>query len=157
MKEIMLRPITPENWRESIALKVREDQQGFVASNVHSLAEAKVYPECVPLAIYAGDTMVGFLMYGCSEDDKQYWLIRFMIDARYQGRGYGKAALTQIIQEMRRLPGCDRIYLSYEPENAVAEQLYAGFGFKPSGDYIGGEKVACLQLYDGDQPTRQAA
>lgn len=146
MEEIALHPITPDNWRDAIALKVRDDQRGFVECNVESLAEAKVYPECVPLAIYAGEMMVGFLMYGLSTADGRYWLIRLMIDARYQGQGYGRAALKQVIAQMRQMPGCDAIYLSYVPENAVAEGLYAAFGFKPTGEYIEGEKVACLDL-----------
>lgn len=146
MKEITLRPVTPKNWREVIALNVREEQKGYVASNVYSLAEAKVYPECVPLAIYASEKMVGFLMYGFSNEDERYWLIRFMIDSRSQGRGYGKAALKQVIERMRQLSGCKQIYLSYEPENVVAERLYISFGFQPTGEILEGEKVACLDL-----------
>lgn len=146
IEEITLRPLTPENWQECIKLRVREDPQKFVAANLYSLAEARIYPECVPLAIYAEETMVGFLMYALSQEDQRHWLIRFMIDERFQGRGYGRAALRVTIEEMRRLPGCERIYLSYEPENQHAEQLYAGFGFVPTGEILEGEKVVCLEL-----------
>jgi diamine N-acetyltransferase len=144
--EISLRPLTPANWEECIHLQVREDQRGFVAANTYSLAEAYIYPECAPRAIYAGEQMVGFLMYGFDADLQQHWIIRFMIDARFQRRGYGRAALRAVVAEMRRLPGCERIYLSYEPENQGAEQLYAAYGFAPTGEIIEGEKVACLDL-----------
>ncbi len=146
METITLQPLTPKNWVQCTKLSVREDQRGFVASNVYSIAEARIYPECVPLAIYAGKDMVGFVMYALSSEDSRYWIIRYMIDQNYQGKGYGKAALRIVIDEMRRLPGCDRIYLSYEPENQVAEQLYNSFGFQPNGEVLEGEKVSCLDL-----------
>jgi diamine N-acetyltransferase len=143
---ITLRPLTPKNWVECTKLSVREDQKNFVASNVFSIAEARIFPECVPLAIYADENMVGFVMYALSSEDNRYWIIRYMIDHNYQGKGYGKAALQVVIDEMRRLPGCDRIYLSYEPENRVAEELYNSFGFQPNGEFLEGEKVSCLDF-----------
>ena len=155
MDEITLRPLTPENWQACIQLRVREDQQNFVAANLYSLAEARIYPECVPLAIYAGDTMVGFLMHALSREDQRYWLIRFMIDGQYQGRGYGRAALRVAIDEISKQPGCEQIYLSYEPENHQAEQLYASFGFVPTGEILEGEKVVCLEL-SRDEAARTA-
>ena len=38
---IKLQPVSAENWRTLIQLKVREDQSHFVASNLHSIAEAQ--------------------------------------------------------------------------------------------------------------------
>jgi len=36
-----IRPVTKDNWRELIKLQVRDDQKGFVASNVKSIAESQ--------------------------------------------------------------------------------------------------------------------
>jgi diamine N-acetyltransferase len=146
MEDVSLRPLTAANWQACIDLRVREDQKNFVAPNVYSLAEARIYPECVPQAIYAGETMVGFVMYALSKEDQRHWIIRLMVDQRFQGLGYGRAALRLVIEEMRQMPGCERIYLSYEPENEHAEQLYARFGFLPTGEILEGEKVVCLEL-----------
>lgn len=146
MEEITLRAVTKENYEAVIGLRVADNQLNFVAPNVHSIAESKIYPECIPTAIYAGDTLVGFLMYGLDDESQRHYIIRFMIDARYQGRGYGRAALAKIVERMRELPGCSRIYLSYEPENVGAERLYFQYGFVPTGEIIEGEKVACLTL-----------
>lgn len=146
MEEISLRALSSENYEGIIRLNVSEDQKTFVAPNVNSIAESKVYPELIPMAIYAGETLVGFLMYRQRLETEPYYLMRFMIDARYQGKGYGRAALAKIVELMRALPGCDRIYLSYEPDNVFAEQLYMHFGFAPTGEYMEGEKVACLTL-----------
>ncbi len=52
MAKVHLRNITIENFQECIALKVDASQEGLVASNVKSLAEAKVNPNLFPFAIY---------------------------------------------------------------------------------------------------------
>ncbi|TXH42975.1 MAG: GNAT family N-acetyltransferase, partial [Burkholderiaceae bacterium] len=41
---ITLRPITPDNYRAVFGLKVAPDQVHFVADNVYSLAQARVFP-----------------------------------------------------------------------------------------------------------------
>jgi diamine N-acetyltransferase len=144
--EISLREITPENYSSIISMQVREDQKGFVASNVHSLAEAHVFPGRCPLAIYADETPVGFLMYVNLEDRQQHWIFRLMIAAEHQGQGYGRAAMLLLIDRMRAIPDCRQIYISYEPENDVARKLYASLGFAATGEFEGGEEVARLEL-----------
>lgn len=139
-----LKPITRDNFRECIKLNVAPEQAHFVASNVYSLAQAKVEPECVPLAIYDGATMVGFLMYALDPNENNYWIYRLMIDARYQGRGYGRAAMQAAIDVIRRQPACDQIAISYEPQNEAARSLYKSLGFNETGEVIDGETVARL-------------
>ena len=64
-----------------------------------------------PFAIYADKKLVGFCMFSfapkAKDPDDRYWLWRFMIDKRYQGRGYGQAALKEIIKYF-----CKYIYSS---------------------------------------------
>lgn len=141
-----MRDVTYENWEECIALRVSEAQRKMVAPNVYSLAQAKVQPECVPLAIYADGTMVGFVMYALDRDDGNWWIYRLMIDERYQGRGYGRAALEQVIARIRQEPGCDKIIVSIKPDNTVARTLYRSVGFVETGQQIGGEDVMCLAV-----------
>jgi hypothetical protein len=59
MKTVSLREITPENWGAIRNLPVRADQKNFMAGNLYSLAAAKVFPEHVPLAIYADEEPAG--------------------------------------------------------------------------------------------------
>ncbi|MBE0697007.1 MAG: GNAT family N-acetyltransferase, partial [Anaerolineaceae bacterium] len=103
---ISLRPITPQNFREVIRLQVSEDQKNFVASNAYSLAEAGVFPHRSPLAIYADETPVGFLMSAFDEETQRHWIFRLMIAASQQGHGYGRAAMRLLIERMRAIPGC---------------------------------------------------
>jgi diamine N-acetyltransferase len=143
---ISLREVTPENFDEVIQLKVREDQKNFVASNLFSLAEARVFPLRSPLAIYAGEILVGFLMYTYLAETRRHWIFRLMIGAEHQGRGYGRAAMRLLIARMAALPGCAEIYISYEPENDVARQLYLSLGFRINGEIISGEEVAVITV-----------
>ncbi len=143
---VSLREITPDNWQKVLELKVRDDQAGFVASNLYSLAESKVFPDCVPLAIYAGEQPVGFLMYTFENERKEWWIFRLMISAEQQGKGFGRSAMQQAVTRMRNLPGCDKIFISFEPNNAVAEQLYRSLGFVPNHEIVDGEVVFRLDL-----------
>jgi diamine N-acetyltransferase len=138
---ISLREVTRDNWLDIIRLKVCEAQQNFVASNAISLAEAYVHPECVPLAIYDDDTPVGFCMYAMDSDDKEYWIFRLMVDARYQSKGYGGAAMRMLIERIKQDKAHHKIYISFEPENDRAKGLYESLGFVPDGRVVGGEIV----------------
>ena len=139
---IVLRPVGSDNWEEAAGLKVRDDQSDFVAPNVWSIAESKFYDALRPMAIYDDETMVGFLMYGLDPQDGQYWLYRFMIDQRFQGRGLGRAALNRFIDLLKRTPGCTGVNVGYDPANAPAERLYLSAGFQKTGVAAWGEHTA---------------
>ncbi len=150
---VTLRPLTRDTWENCIDLTVRDDQTEFVASNLYSLAEAQFYPGTVCRAIYADETMVGFLMYGpdagyapATERDTAYAVVRLMIDQAYQGHGYGYAAMQAAIDEIKSHTACRSIYLSFAPENTGAERLYRRLGFLPTGTVADGETVFRLML-----------
>jgi diamine N-acetyltransferase len=145
--QVTFRPITKENWRDAVRMEVRDDQRHFVASNLYSIAEAQWYSTWEPVAVHDGETMVGFVMWGLDLDNEgEWWIIRLMIDAQYQRRGYGKAATSEAIRRLRQKPGCKAIYISFEPENAVAEHLYRSLGFEDTGRVECGETVYRLAL-----------
>ncbi|AJD90009.1 spermidine acetyltransferase [Jeotgalibacillus malaysiensis] len=143
---IYLKKIDKDNWLQAISLKVREDQQTFVASNAVSLAQLNFLPDGFHAqGIYADDEMVGFTLYGIDEDDGEYWMYRMMIDEKYQGKGYGKAAIERVIEEIRQRKEERHatLTLSYEPENTFARDLYTKMGFKEvPGFMVDGEQVA---------------
>jgi len=141
-----LRPITKDNWEAAAKLEAREDQRDFIAPNVWSIAEAQFHPWTRPLAIYDGGVMVGFLVYGKDPQDDQYWLYRFMIDRRHQGKGLGKAALRALIERLRSLPDCTGITVGYQPDNLVAERLYLAAGFENGPPAPWGEATARLRF-----------
>ena len=141
---ISIQPITESNWEEAANLRILPEQTDFLTPNVFSIAESKFHPELIPCAIYAGTSMVGFLMYCRDPRDDQYWLYRFMIDERYQGRGYGKTALRQLIDIIRALPDAPELKVGYDLENHVAAKLYKSVGFIEGGLAPWGERTAKL-------------
>ena len=91
---VSLKEITRDNIDEVLALKVDESQKSFVSTNADSLAQAYVYSETAfPFAVYNDDILVGFIMMGYYEVKSYYTLWKFMIDSRYQNKGYGRKAL----------------------------------------------------------------
>ncbi len=143
---ITLREITKDNFNECVKLKVAEGQEKFVASNVYSIAQSKVYPTHLPFAIYDGDEMVGFVMFGWDEEDEKYYLGRLMIDEKHQGKGYGKAATLEVIERMRQIEDCNEFYLSFVPGNKGAEKLYLDVGFEKTGEIVDGEVLMRFDL-----------
>ena len=158
---ITLKKADTKNLWKIAGLKVREDQQDFVASNAESIMEAYVYTQAgavaQPFGIYADDTPVGFLMFGYGELPEEenpavaagnYSIWRFMIDEKQQGKGYAKAAMAAALDYVRSFPcgPADCCWLSYEPENTVARALYHGAGFRENGEMCGGEIVAVRDL-----------
>lgn len=141
---ISLKPITRDNLRAVIRLNVAASQQHFVANNAFSIAQAYVEPGFVPLAIYNDDEPVGFLMHGRADEDQRDWILRLMIDAKQQGKGYGQAAMEQVIVRLSAQPDCHEIMISYEPDNDVARRLYASLGFAETGEIEEGEIIARL-------------
>ena len=50
---IEFRDITRDNFDECLFLDVTEEQEDLVVSTTFSLAEAKIFTENIPLAVYA--------------------------------------------------------------------------------------------------------
>ena len=159
---VRLEPVNGKNVWELLKLRVGEDQRDFVAPNDMSIIEAYIAisanGHAFPFGIYADNTPVGFLMIGYDADDSwenppkiacgNYSIWRLMIDERYQHRGYGKEAMQLALDFIRTFPcgKAEYCYLSYEPENRNAKNLYAQFGFRETGEQDEGETVAVLKL-----------
>lgn len=131
---VELRKITKDNLEDVLNLKVSENQQAFVSSTASSLAQAYVYRETAfPFAIYADNTLVGFIMLGYYEARKQYTLWKFLIDKNHQNKGYGREALKQGILYLKDRFGAREIYTGVALGNESAKYLYSSIGFKETG------------------------
>ena len=149
-----LRPVTVQNWRDLIKLKVNDDQNHFVASNLYSIAEAQFGFEdeghwtFYPYGAYVGDDPVGFVMYCYNFDHSRFqaFIMRLMVDQRYQGKGYGREIMQLVLNTLRGEERIANVGISYEPENAIAQKLYASLGFVEPGEMLDGETLAVLKL-----------
>lgn len=150
---IQLKIVTRENWEEALQLKVGSSQEKFAPSVAVSLAKVYIKPdgddvEYIPFAIYENETMVGFVMHAYEENTtNMYWINGFIIDENYQGKGYGKAALAEMVKWIvNRFPQCSEIRLTVFQDNLIARKLYTSFGFKPTGEVWGEEDVLFLSV-----------
>ena len=131
---IKLEEITADNLEDVLKLKVSKNQENFVSTTAYSLAQAYVYREnAYPFAIYADDTLVGFIMFGFYELRNQYTLWKFLIDEKYQNKGYGKMALALGIEYMKKQYDIKEMYTGVAIDNNVAEHLYQSIGFQATG------------------------
>lgn len=138
---VTLIPVTRANWQAVIALRVAHEQAGNLASNLYSLAEAYVEPVCRPRAIVAGRTVVGFAMYEYVAAENIFNIPRFMIDAGWQGYGYGRAGLERLLDELAGERPSAAVLISLRPDNAAARRLYARLGFAETGRRVHGEDI----------------
>lgn len=146
---VRLEDVTRANWRAVVNLKLADHQKHLLASNLYSIAQSKFDKQARPRAIYAGNELVGFMMYELPEPDddpKEVSIYRFMIDQTFQGRGYGRAALEKAIAEIRQVPGIRTVSISYMRDNEIARKFYASLGFVETGRAEYGEAVAELTL-----------
>ena len=142
---IRLEPISPENFEAVIALQAALEQSKFVASNLYSIAQAKVYPECVALAAFDNDQAVGFAMYCVDRDDNEWWLYRLMVEETYQGRGYGRAALQKLLELVQADRSRHRMYLGVDLTGKASVRLYQSLGFRFDGRVFGKEHIMVLE------------
>lgn len=137
MVQVHLRNVTRDNFRECSNLQVAESQKNLVATTTQSLAEAYVDPNLFPLAIYDVAAcgyekpeipMIGFTMYEIFTGVG--FIMRLMIDKQYQGQGYGRATMIEVIRRLKLSPNVEVIATSYQKENEVAAKLYQSLGFR---------------------------
>ena len=112
-----LKPIDSTNWYVACNLEVDPSQQDFISPNAVSLAQAHYEPWWIPLGVYDGDAMVGFVMHGCWPDQPVHpshgavtsgndHILRVMLDKRQQGKGYGRAAMITLIERIKAQGNC---------------------------------------------------
>ena len=131
---VELREITKDNLEEVLALDVCDYQKSFVSSTAASLAQAYVYKETAfPFAVYADNTLVGFIMLGYYQTRNQYTLWKFLIDKEYQNKGYGKEALKQGILYLQNTFQAKEIYTGVSIGNEQAKHVYKSLGFVETG------------------------
>ena len=137
-RRVNLQPVVTENFEECLALDVAPAQRDFVAANVKSLAEAYVDPTLTPLAVYDYEAlghlppqidtpMRGFVMYEIKGGVG--FILRVMVDVRFQGQGYGRAAVVEVIDRLRQHPEVQLIATSHRAENEASAALFRSLGF----------------------------
>lgn len=144
--DLSLRAVTKDNYEAVCELNVTEAQKQYVASNLWSLVEAAFNDGYQTRAIYLHDEPVGFFMWVYEHADKiSIW--RFMIAQKFQRKNIGRTALQMLLTELKAIKGLTEIEICYYPQNPVAKDFYASFGFVEVGlDDEGDDMLAVLPL-----------
>ena len=145
---IRLTVITEENWLDVAELCVNDDQKGFVAPAIGILARGYVYRDCnARIYVIENDGIIvgTALVREFTDEPLGYDLQQFMIDHRYQGNGYGSAALGLILEDLRKEAHYDHVEVCVKKKAAAAIRLYEKYGFVDSG-YIDEDVPDSLNL-----------
>lgn len=153
MNDIHFKRITAETVLTICQLSqtLSEEQQDAVADNAVSIAQAHFSDNVWMRAIYKGAIPIGFIMlhigsdWGDGIDCPGVFLWRFMIAKPFQGQGYGRMALENLIDHLRAL-GIPELYTSYHLGSGSPEMFYKNLGFVPTGEYYGEEPEVVLKV-----------
>ena len=136
--------VTRENVESVCRLRVAERQERFVAPAAQTVAEAKCHgPAAYLRAITFENRPVGVVW--VQTDEPVPYLVRFMVDADWQGRGIGRRAIALVLDELRAM-GLDEVELSYVPAADGAERFWLACGFQATGRMHGDEALVRLDL-----------
>ncbi|MBO6065641.1 MAG: GNAT family N-acetyltransferase [Lachnospiraceae bacterium] len=98
--------LSEENLGQCLSLKVSKEQAQYISSVEDSLRAAEKEGSIArPFAICADGKTIGFTVLVLDEayedPNDRYWLWKFMIDESFQGKGYGTAALQEVIRYLK--------------------------------------------------------
>ena len=145
---IHLAQIDETNFFAARTLSLHEDQRRFLDSPLGILARGYVYREqrARVLAVADGETVVGLLLVkDMDEEPACYDLQQFLIDSRFQGQGYGRAALGLLLDELRAEGKYADVEVCVHRDNAAALRLFTAAGFLDTG-YTDPDAPECLNL-----------
>jgi len=145
-----VRPVDASNLDAVMKLEVAAGQRRFVATVPVSLAQVAYEPAGRAVAMFDGDDAVGMmLLYDARLDkdkpDGQLYVWRLLVDARHQGRGYGRLAVAWVIDEARRL-GFKTVGLSHVDLPGGPAGFYAKLGFAYTGEVDDSELKMVFKL-----------
>ena len=144
---IRIKAVDAQNISEVCRLTANPDGNGattYAYCNALSIAEAKYDSEMYPNAIYNNNIIIGFFMYRRAENQADTATIcRFMLDYRFQHKGFGKKALAYILRGLK-IQGVKKVILLSDDANKIAKKLCLSFGFQFTGKTSNDE--SCYEL-----------
>lgn len=145
---IKLVEVNEQNWSEVVSLRVEEEQKKFLDQPIGILARGYVYRSCNArvFGIAKDEQMVGVArVKDMDEEPACYDLQQFMIDRRFQRKGYGTEALRMILSVLSEEMKYEQVEVCVDKGNAAALRMYQKNGFADTG-YIDESVPDCLNL-----------
>ena len=145
---VKLFEVNEDNFFDVRRLSVGDGQKGFLDTALGIIARGYIYRSAGArvIGIADDDTVVGVaLVKNMDEEPACYDLQQFMIDAKYQGKGLGTAALRLILAELEAEGKYDCVEVCVKQDDLAAIRMYEKIGFKDTG-YIDDGAPDCLNL-----------
>ena len=140
--------VNEQNWLAFASLTVREDQRDYLDSALGILARGYAYRarRARVVGIADGDMPVGLAMVkDLDEEPACYDLQQFMIDRRFQGKGFGTEALRMLLSELEKERKYDCVEVCVKKEDAAALRVYEKVGFADTA-YVDEDAPDCVNL-----------
>lgn len=140
---ILFKAITEDNFEAIVQMK-RPPDEGFVATNAYSLAQAWLYRDnndVYPFAVYDDDVPVGFMLLDEDLEDRCLVIWRIMFPTEHQNKGYGTQAIEKVIRLARESKKYDYMLIDCVPKNVIARHVYEKLGFKPTGKIVNNGEI----------------
>ncbi len=126
MTELIFRAMTPADLEDAAALTHRADPFGWTLRNFSdALAAGNTLTVAVLDGVVVGVAAVMHVIDECE-------LLEIAIDPSHQGRGFGKALLTEAVR-LAKHNGAARMFLEVRVSNERARCLYKSFSFEETG------------------------
>lgn len=146
--EVCIVELSAGNIEEVLDVTPRPDQDRWVRPVSWYVARSAYEQVWHPVAVSATEggvaELIGFAEWAYDPSDQTHCIGGVVLDARHQGRGYGRAAMEALVAHLRRLPDCGVIALTVHEDNDRARRLYAALGFTETGEMDGDEIVMVL-------------
>jgi len=131
-------------------LSLKPGQEQFLAPVSYGIAATVVNPQTTwQRVVLDGEEVVAFVSANfdgeAPQEHFQSVLWRINVDADDQGRGVGRFAVEQLIEEARNR-GFDRVDVIYEAGEDGPEVFFERMGFTPVGETEYGEVIAEIRL-----------
>ena len=145
---IRLDDVDEANWISVARLSVSDEQQAFLDRPIGIIARAYVYRGSharVFVICNDADIIGAALLRNLDEEPACYDLQQFMIDKRFQNKGYGTEALKQILSLLKDERKYDCVEVCVNKSDASALHVFKKAGFVDTG-YVDYDTPDCLNL-----------
>ncbi len=131
--KVTLEEITEDTLDDVLSLSVLPEQAEFAPPNANFIAQAYYSNVAWFRAIFADKEPVGFVMLYLHGAKAEYGIWHLMIDHRYQGKGYGTAAVEDVIEFVRTLPEALDLFVTFPAKEGNPKPFFEKCGFKETG------------------------
>lgn len=145
---VKLVEVNEHNWLEVASLRVHEEQEAFLDRPIGIIARGYVYRSCHArvFGIANEEQIVGAaLVKNMEEEPACYDLQQFMIDRRFQQKGYGTEALRLILSLLSEEGKYNQVEVCVDKRNVAALKMFRTVGFADTG-YIDESVPDCRNL-----------